>query len=69
MMQTAQSAVRMAHTIANGWIAVDGAKAVAETGVIAIVAFPFDNGDQESLVGATAPQNASASQRWGYSTG
>ena len=51
MMETVRSLVRIAHTLANEWISVDGDAAVAETYAIALATSPTDQGAQDALVG------------------
>jgi hypothetical protein len=51
MLETAQSMRRMAHTVNNEWIQVDGDSAVAESYVIAIATAASDDGDQDTISG------------------
>jgi hypothetical protein len=51
MLETAQSMRRMAHTVNNEWIQVDGDSAVAESYVIAVATAPADDGDQDTISG------------------
>ena len=51
MVETARSLVRVAHTVANEWINVEGDAAVAETYAIAINTSRTDQGDQDAFVG------------------
>lgn len=51
MLETAQSMRRMAHTVNNEWIQVNGDSAVAESYVIAMATAPSDDGDQDTLSG------------------
>ena len=51
MLETAQSMRRMAHTVNNEWIQVDGDAAVAESYVIAVATAPGDDGDQDTISG------------------
>lgn len=51
ILETARSAVRMAHTVSNQWIQVDGADAVAETYVIGHDTRAGDDGNVDSLTG------------------
>ncbi len=51
MQETARNLKRMAHTVNNEWIQVDGDTAVAESYVIAVATASTDNGDQDTLSG------------------
>ena len=51
MAETARNCVRMAHTVANEWMQVDGDKAMSETYVIAIITIAADSGEQDALTG------------------
>ena len=51
ILEVARSAVRMAHSVSNQWIQVDGERAVAETYVIALITSSGDNGDVDALSG------------------
>ena len=51
MLETLDDLVRVAHTVANEWISVDGDTAVAETYVIAIATSRTRQGDRDALVG------------------
>lgn len=51
MLEALGGLVRIAHTVANEWINVDGDAAVAETYAIAIATSRTDQGNQDALVG------------------
>ena len=51
MLETARGMVRMAHTVANEWINVDGDAAVAESYAIGFSTSRTDEGDQDAIVG------------------
>ena len=53
MMETAENLRRMAHTVNNEWIQVDGDSAVAESYVIAVSTTPGEDGseDQDAITG------------------
>ncbi len=51
MLETAQTLRRMAHTVNNEWIQVDGDAAVAESYVIAVSTAAGEDGDVDTLTG------------------
>ena len=51
MLETARRMVRMAHTVANEWINVDGDAAVAESYAIGFSTSRTDESDQDAIVG------------------
>ncbi len=51
ILETARGMVRMAHTVANEWINVDGDDAVAESYAIGFSTSRTDEGDQDAFVG------------------
>lgn len=51
MLETLGGLVRVAHTVSNEWINVEGDAAVAETYAIALATSRTDQGDQDAFVG------------------
>lgn len=51
MAETARNSVRMAHSVANEWVQVDGDEAMSETYVIAMTTSATDDGERDALTG------------------
>ena len=51
MLETSRNNKRMAHTVSNEWIKVDGDTGVSESYVIAVSTVAADEGDQDTITG------------------